>query len=144
MDAKGKKNISIRDYVPNDEGAIEALAAAEDMGHLSGFEETLVATDEENRIVGFCRVRTIDGIHYVNPVVSSPEVRGDGVGKMLMNAARERFGELRFVARGYAVPFYRHIGCTEIPWKDITPIVAGDCDDCNRAATCNPLPMRYR
>ena len=114
-----------------------------DMGTLDGFEDTLVATHLSGGIAAFCRLRIYDGIAHVNPIVVDESLRGHGVGAALMKAARERYGELRFVARGYAVGFYKFIGCASVEWDEIAPEVASDCDDCEKRDECQPLPMKY-
>lgn len=133
----------IRMSTPADYPAIIRMGEAADMGTLDGFEDTLVATHPSGGIAAFCRLRIYDGIAHVNPIVVDESLRGHGVGAALMKAARERYGELRFVARGYAVGFYKFIGCTPVEWGEIAPEVASDCDDCEKRDECQPLPMKY-
>ncbi len=133
----------IRLAAPADYPVIIHMGETADMGTLSGFEDTLVATDANGAIVAFCRLRIYEGIAHVNPIVVDESLRGHGVGAALMGAARERYGELRFVARGSAVGFYKFIGCTPVPWEEIAPEVAHDCDDCDEYETCHPLPMKF-
>lgn len=128
---------------PADYPAIVRMGEAADMGTLSGFEDTLVATDANDAIVAFCRLRIYDGIAHVNPIVVDESLRGHGVGAALMQEARKRYGELRFVARGSAVGFYKFIGCTPVAWEEIAPEVAHDCDDCDEYETCHPMPMKF-
>lgn len=136
----------IRPFQQADQPRLVELGQHEDMGTLEGFETTLVAEGTEGEtagvILGFCRLRTFGGIAYVNPVVVDPAFRGRGIGEALMREACAQYGELRFVARGYAVPFYQGIGCTDIDWSEIAPEVASDCDDCTLFETCHPRPMR--
>ena len=133
----------IRPAVPTDYPTIVRMGETADMGTLSGFEDTLVATSADNAIVAFCRLRIYNGIAHVNPIVVDESLRSHGVGAALMTAARERYGELRFVARGSAVGFYKFIGCTPVAWEDIAPEVASDCDGCDEYEDCHPLPMKY-
>ncbi len=77
----------------------------------------------------------------MNPVVIESARRGRGIGRALMRFARQRKGPLRFVARGYAVPFYQKLGCTTIPWSEIPASLASDCDAGDMLATCFPQPM---
>ena len=133
----------IRLAEPADYPAIVRMGEAADMGTLEGFEDTLVATNREGRVAAFCRLRRYDGVAHVNPIVVDETLRGHGVGAALMQEARKRYGELRFVARGYAIGFYKFIGCTTAEWDEIAPEVAHDCDDCNEFADCHPLPMKF-
>ena len=133
----------IRMSTPADYPDIIRMGEAADMGTLDGFEDTLVATRLSGGIAAFCRLRIYSGIAHVNPIVVDESLRGHGVGAALMKAARERYGELRFVARGYAVGFYKFIGCTPVEWDEIAPEVASDCDECEKRDECQPLPMKY-
>lgn len=129
---------------PADEPHLVALGLAEDMGTLEGFETTLVARAEDSSIAGFCRVRIYGGRAHVNPLVTAPQFRRQGVGALLMRVASQQWGELFFVARGAAVPFYEAIGSIPVAWDAIAPEVASDCDGCSLFAGCHPLPMSYR
>ena len=77
----------------------------------------------------------------MNPVVSCATWRGWGVGRALVEEALARVGELRLVARGASVPFYRALGFKEVPWDAIAPTIAADCDGCEMRGECAPLPM---
>ncbi|MGN0077430.1 MAG: GNAT family N-acetyltransferase [Coriobacteriales bacterium] len=129
---------------PEDEPRLVALGQAEDMGALEGFDTTLVARSAEGAVAGFCRIRVYGGRPHVNPLVTAPAFRRQGVGAQLMREAAATWGELYFVARGNAVPFYNAIGSTPVPWEEIAPEVAGDCDGCPLLAGCHPQPMAYR
>ncbi|MEE0706078.1 MAG: GNAT family N-acetyltransferase [Adlercreutzia sp.] len=111
------------------------------MGELSDRGVTWVA-ERDHHILGFIRLLEDAGQWYVNPVVVDSSYRREGLGAALMLFAHKRYGELRFVARGYAVPFYEALGCENIPWDVIAPLVADDCDGCSMLATCHPQPMR--
>ena len=137
-------NYTIEPAQSGDEPELVALGEAAGMGVLKGFETTLVARLADGRIGGFCRIRIFDGIAYINPIVTSEHARGMGLGAALMNAAHETYGELRFVARGYAIPFYQSLDCTEAPWGSICAEVAADCNECPDFETCKPLPMVMR
>lgn len=138
--------LTIAPSTAEDEPLMQALAAAEHMGELTGFETTLVAWDTRtspHTLAGFCRIKIYHGDAYVNPLVTAPAYRKQGVGSALMRAVSDCWGEVSFVARGYAVPFYESIGSQRIDWDCICPEVASDCDDCSMLAGCNPTPMRY-
>lgn len=135
---------AVEDATKEDEDVMVALGLAEEMGTLEGFETTLVARSGKGELAGFCRVKTYQGISHVNPLITAPAFRNMGVGRLLMEAASRRYGELRFVARGCAAPFYRRIGSVEVGWEQIAPEVATDCDGCSLYLGCHPQPMIYR
>ena len=133
--------VILRAATPDDAAAIAALAAEASVGALSDRGRSFVA-ERHGTVAGFIRLVEAEGCWYVNPVVVAAEHRRTGLGALLMHFAHERFGELRFVARGYAVPFYEALGCEKIGWDAIAPIIATDCDGCEAAPTCRATPMR--
>lgn len=132
---------ALRAATPDDAAAIAALAAEASVGALSDRGRSFVA-ERHGTVAGFIRLVEAEGCWYVNPVVVAAEHHRTGLGALLMHFAHERFGELRFVARGYAVPFYEALGCEKIGWDAIAPIIAADCDGCEAAPTCRATPMR--
>lgn len=145
MTIKNNKDLSgliIRPFKPKDQEAVVALGEASGMGTLTDFENLTVIMHKTDVLIGFIRIHSFSGVAYVNPVVIDNDWQGLGLGKLLMKRSLECYRELRFVARGSAVPFYESLGCTTIPWEMIAPEIAADCDGCDQAKTCNPLPMR--
>lgn len=134
-------DVTIRPARPDDAPFIAQLADAFDMGELSDRGISYVA-ERKGQPLGFIRLMEDAGIWHVNPVAVDPAAQHQGVGAALMAFAHELYGELRFVARGYAVPFYDALGCEPVPWEAIGPLVAADCDDCPLYPTCHPQPMR--
>lgn len=131
---------AIRPAEPRDLDAVAQLAEEADMGTLSDRGLTYVA-EQDGALVGFIRLLEDEGQWYVNPVVVAEGHRRQGIGQALMAFAHDRYGELRFVARGSAVPFYEALGCHRVPWEAIASLVADDCDDCGMRESCHPLPM---
>lgn len=134
-------NTTIRPATQADWPAVLQLAATAHIDQLSAGRKTFVA-EQDSEIVGFIRLVESNGIWYVNPVVVDPSMQRKGIGRQLMQFANKQFGELRFVARGYAVPFYEALSCEPIAWDQIAPIVADDCTECDMQETCFPVPMR--
>lgn len=130
----------VRPAEPRDLDEVAQLAEEADMGTLSDRGLTYVA-EQDGALVGFIRLLEDEGQWYVNPVVVAEGHRRQGIGQALMTFAHDRYGELRFVARGSAVPFYETLGCHRVPWETIAPLVADDCDDCSMKESCHPLPM---
>lgn len=134
--------VVLRAAVAGDAAAVAQLAAEARIDELSDRGRIFVAADGAGHVVGFIRLVDAEGCWYVNPVVVTRSLHRRGIGAALMTFARARFGELRFVARGYAVPFYEALGCEPVGWDAIAPIIAADCDGCEMAPTCNATPMR--
>ena len=72
------------------------------------------------------------------------EWHGFGVGRTLVEDAGARHDEIRLVARGKSIGFYRALGFVEIPWEDIAPGVTEECDGCPLIDECGPLPMGWK
>ena len=115
------------------EGLTEGIAASRD--------DARTPDGTAGRVLGFVRIVRSLGHDYVCPIVVAPDAQGRGVGMALMDFAHRRFGTLRFVARGNAVPFYESLGCRETSWSDITMDISSDCVDCPDKAGCAPQPM---
>lgn len=133
--------LSVRPADAGDAPFIARLAAEADMGELSN-RGCMYIAECASESVGFIRLLEDSGVWYVNPVVVDAAHRRKGIGEALMRFARNRVGELRFVARGYAVPFYEALGCEALSWEAIAPLVADDCDGCEMLPDCHPRPMR--
>ena len=79
-----------------------------------------------------------------NVTVAANGDDGYGVGRALIDDARAHHDEIRLVARGKSIEFYRVLGFTEIPWDDIAPGVTEECDGCPLIEECGPLPMGWK
>lgn len=133
----------IREATDGDGDAIAKLAEDAGMGTLTPRGISFVAVCE-GRIDGFIRIVEAEGHPYVNPIVVEAAARRSGLGRSLMQHARALYGDLLFVARGHAVPFYEALGCEQVAWERISPDLGEDCDSCAEFATCSPVPMIYR
>lgn len=135
---------TIRNARKDDMPFINAYAAAEGMDVIPGPDRVRVAVNGDDVVVGFCRLQDdVNGIAYVNPIVTYSEWRGYGVGRALIEDARAIAGELRLISRGTSEGFYRKLGFVEMPWSDVDLEAAEeDCDNCPYRAECGPVPMR--
>ena len=136
---------TLRPAVEKDRLLIDQYTYAEGMDFLPSLESVTVAANADGDCVGFLRLAFSDeGIAHVNPVVTYSAWRGYGVGRALVEDALARCGELRLVARGSSIGFYRELGFSEIGWEDIAPGVTEDCEHCDMREECGPLPMAAR
>ena len=135
---------NIRDARETDMGAIDAYAHAEGMDSIPGPSRVRVAVNDNDEVVGFCRLQDdVNGIAYVNPIVTYSAWRGYGVGRALMEDARAIAGELRLIARGTSEAFYRKLGFKEMTWDEVDLEAASeDCDNCPYRESCGPVPMK--
>jgi len=135
---------TIRDAREADMGLVNSYANAAGMDRMPGVERIRVAVNEDDVVVGFCRLQDdANGIAYVNPIVTYEPWRGYGVGRALIEDAHARAGELRLISRGTSEGFYRKLGFAEMSWEDVDLEAASeDCDNCPYRETCGPVPMR--
>lgn len=135
---------SLRDARPSDKALIDHYAMSEGMDVMPGIERIRVAVNDDDVVVGFCRLQNDkNGIAYVNPIVTCESWRGYGVGAALIADARCRAGELRLISRGQSEGFYRKMGFTEMPWSEVDLQAASeDCDNCPHRNACDPVPMK--
>lgn len=135
---------TIRDARESDMPLIDAYAGDAGMDRIPGPSRVRVAVNADDAVVGFCRLQDdVNGIAYVNPIVTYSVWRGYGVGRALIDDARAIAGELRLIARGTSEGFYRKLGFVEMSWADVDLEAAEeDCDNCPYRAECGPVPMR--
>lgn len=133
---------TLRPAKEEDRELIDAYTYAEGMDFLPSLENVTVAANDADQCVGFLRLAfSAKQVAHVNPVVVYSEWRGFGVGRALVEDALARCGELRLVARGGSIPFYRALGFSETSWENIAPGVTEDCEHCGIRQECGPLPM---
>lgn len=134
---------SLRPAAEADRAYLDAYCWNEGMDNLPSLEGVTVAASADGEPVGFIRIALgADGTAHVNPVVVHASWRGYGVGRALMEAAEAAHGELRLVARGASVPFYRALGYEDCPWELIDTSVTENCEGCELVPECGPRPMR--
>lgn len=135
---------SLRAAVEEDRPYLDAYCWNEGMDNLPSLERVTVAANGDGESVGFIRIAFgANGVAHVNPVVVHGSWRGYGVGRALMEAATAEYGELRLVARGASVPFYRALGLEDCAWELIDTSVTENCDGCELVPECGPQPMRW-
>lgn len=135
---------TIRDAREADMPLICSYAAEAGMDVIPGPERVRVAVNADDEVVGFCRLQDdANGIAYVNPIVTYSAWRGHGVGRALIQDAQAIAGELRLIARGTSVGFYRKLGFKRMLWSQVDLQAASeDCGNCPYRAECGPVPMR--
>ena len=133
---------TLRPAREDDLPTINAFAAVEGMADLPSIDRVTVAESEAGDVVGFVRIAADEeGVGHVNPIVVYSTWRGYGVGRALMDDALARYGELRLVSRGSSLGFYRALGFHEVPWDQIDPVIADDCNGCDIHDECGPTPV---
>lgn len=135
----------VRKMKREESSQIDELSRQADMDVPEDYDIVTVAcADGATEIDGFLRVKLIGDAAYVNPVIVAAPLRGTGVGRRLMEDVMGRYDDVRLVARGYCVGFYRKLGFDVVPWDDIAPELARDCSTCGTRGACSPVPMAWR
>lgn len=136
-------DIRLRPASDADMDLINAYAAWEGMDAIPSPEGVTVAVNADDVAVGFVRVWVDEQTNqaYVNPIVLYQPWRGFGIGRLLMDDVRERFGGIRLVSRGVSLAFYRALGYKDVDWECIASEIASECDGCEMREECQPQPM---
>ena len=135
---------------------------------IESIEHTYVAVNDDDVPVGFTRIKLVEqecgndvkadsgkepedrhgtprlacsSVPYVYPVAVLRSWQGYGVGAALIAHTLERYRELRLVACTPSRGFYERLDFQKIPWEEIAPEIASDCDQCPHTSTCTPQPF---
>ena len=113
----------VRRLDERDIGAAIALTNLENWGYtradfvrlLTLSPEGCFVVEAKGRIVGVLTTTTYDGLAFLGAVIVSPELRGKGVGKQMMEAALDHLRStgvrtVRLNAYLNAIPFYERLG----------------------------------
>jgi len=119
---------------------VEALLAACDMEGPLDPCECLLAEDG-GQLVGLARAERAGGVAYLRPVAVAPRYRGQGIGRMLVDALARQEGELRVVARGSASGFYTSLAFVQLAWELVDPAYQAECEGCPDLQECRPVGM---
>ena len=103
------------------------------------WQDAVVAVDEADEVVGYLRIQHTDKGPHVAPIAVREGWQGRGVGRVLMADALERHGTLKLVSRGDVAGFYRSLGCTPIPFEEISGDLEEDCEHCPDRSECRPV-----
>jgi amino-acid N-acetyltransferase len=134
------ERVYLRRGRPDDWPAIVGLLKREDMANGLNAEECLVA-EGLTGLLGCARIEMADGVAYLRPIIVAAEGQRRGVGRLLVESLAADLSELRVVARGPAMEFYRKLGFKTIGWETVAPEYVAECQDCPRRETCQPMPM---
>ena len=96
------------------------------------------------RLLGAARLewaKTDDA--FLRPIVVATEAQGTGLGRALIERLFAVCSRISVVARGDAVPFYRHLGFTAVNWYSVPVQYRDECECCEDFAQCRPISMRW-
>lgn len=138
----GMKKVRIRQGRPSDERALVKLLASQRMGTDIDPADFIVA-EVNRRLLGAARLEwagTDDA--FLRPIVVAAEAQGTGLGRALLERLSGACSRISVVARGDAVPFYRHLGFTARAWSSVPGQYREECECCADFAQCRPISMR--
>jgi N-acetylglutamate synthase-like GNAT family acetyltransferase len=139
----GMKEVSIRQGRPSDAHALVQLLASQRMGTDIDPSDFMVA-EVNCRLLGAARLewtRTDDA--FLRPIVVATEAQGTGLGRALLERLFGVCSRISVVARGDAVPFYRHLGFRVMDWSSVPSPYRDECECCGDFAQCRPMLMRW-
>ncbi|MBN1538347.1 MAG: GNAT family N-acetyltransferase [Anaerolineales bacterium] len=132
--------VHLRWGTPADKSIITALLKRENMGEGIDPAECLIA-EADTGLLGFARVEEVDGESYLRPIIVSPQGKGKGIGRFLMQGLQQKWDKLLLVARGDAVGFYRKLGFEIVNWQELAEVIHQECVQCPDIDKCCPTPM---
>ena len=137
------KKVSIRQGRPSDARGLVHLLASQRMATDIDPVDFIVA-EVNRRLVGAARLEWAGTDHaFLRPIVVAAEAQGTGVGRVLMERLFAVCSRISVVARGNAVPFYRHLGFTAVNWSSVPGQYTDECECCGDFAQCRPMSMRW-
>ena len=137
------EEVRIRQGRPSDGRALVRLLASHRMATDIDPADFIVA-EVNGRLLGAARlawVGTDDA--FLRPIVVATEARGTGLGRALLERLFGVCSSISVIARGDAVPFYRHLGFTAMDWSSVPGEYRDECECCDDLAQCRPMSMRW-
>lgn len=140
-------DVKIRKVMQRDLAALQAIFADSAMGLPSedDYMQGVVAVDENDKPLGFIRIYTVldksypeGNGHYVYPVIVAKDLHGEGIGRILIEYAHEKYGELKLVACRASRDFYPKCGFVPLSWEFVAHKIAYDCEMCPDIDSCEP------
>jgi N-acetylglutamate synthase-like GNAT family acetyltransferase len=103
-----------------------------------------IVAELNGRLLGAARlawVGTDDA--FLRPIVVATGARGNGLGRALLERLFGICASISVIARGGTVPFYRHLGFTDMDWSSVPGDYRDECECCDDLAQCRPMSMRW-
>lgn len=139
----GMEEVRIRQGRPSDGRALARLLASHRMATDIDPVDFIMA-EINGRLLGAARlewVGTDDA--FLRPIVVATGARGTGFGRALLKRLFGICSRISVIARGDAVPFYRHLGFTAMDWSSVPSEYRDECECCDDLAQCRPMSMRW-
>ncbi len=133
----------LRPAASGDRETVRALVESGGMELANDWQDGTVAVDEAGAVVGYLRIQHTGQGPHVAPVAVRPDWQGRGVGRALMDHALACAGPLKLVSQGRSAGFYRAIGCSQIPFEQISGELDEDCRHCPDREACQPVAFVY-
>jgi N-acetylglutamate synthase-like GNAT family acetyltransferase len=137
------KDVSIRQGRPSDACGLVHLLASQRMATDIDPVDFIVA-EVNCGLLGAARLEwTGTDDAFLRPIVVATEAQGTGLGRALMERLFDVCSRISVVARGDAVPFYRHLGFTAVDWSSVPGPYRDECECCGDFEQCRPISMRW-
>ena len=139
----GMKEVCIRQGCPSDARALVQLLASQRMATDVDPADFIVA-EVNCRMLGAARLEwagTDDA--FLRPIVVAAQAQGRGLGRALLERLFGICSRISVIARGDAVPFYRHLGFKARDWSSVPSQYREECEWCCDFAQCRPILMRW-
>jgi N-acetylglutamate synthase-like GNAT family acetyltransferase len=139
----GMEEVCIRQGRPSDRRALVRLLASQRMATDIDPVDFIMA-ELNGRLLGAARLAWVGADDaFLRPIVVATGARGTGLGRALLERLFGVCSSISVVARGDAVPFYRHLGFTAMDWSSVPGEYRNECECCDDLAQCRPMSMRW-
>jgi N-acetylglutamate synthase-like GNAT family acetyltransferase len=139
----GIKEVRIRQGRPSDRRTLVRLLASQRMATDIDPVDFIMA-EVNGRLLGAARLAWVGADDaFLRPIVVATGARGTGLGRALLERLFGVCSSISVVARGDAVPFYRHLGFTAMDWSSVPGEYRNECECCDDLAQCRPMSMRW-
>jgi N-acetylglutamate synthase-like GNAT family acetyltransferase len=137
------EEVRIRQGCPSDGRALARLLASHRMATDVDPVDFILA-EVDGRLLGAARLEWVGTDDtFLRPLVVAKGALGTGLGRALLERLFSVCSRISVVARGDAVPFYRHLGFTARDWSSVPGEYRDECECCDDLAQCRPMSMRW-
>jgi N-acetylglutamate synthase-like GNAT family acetyltransferase len=133
--------LKIRNGIELDRQALSELLAANSMEDKAFDPNEFLLAEKEGKLAGAARLEWIGQEVYLRPIVVASRAKGQGIGRALVEHLLHAWPNIKVIARGKVVDFYKKMGIISIDWTLVPETYRVECELCPDRVTCQPVPM---
>ena len=106
--------------------------------------EDFIVAEVNGKLRGGARLAWVGADEaFLRPIVVATEAQRAGLGRALLKRLSRVCSRISVIARGDAVPFYRHLGFTATDWSSVPSEYRDECECCDEMVLCRPISMKW-